>query len=254
MIKRKTIVHQEGMVLNKFLAHCGLGSRRQCADWVKAGWVKVNGRTVREPSVRVQDGDRVLFKGKPVRIEKKYYVLLNKTKGVITTTRDENDRPTVMDLLNWPHPERLYPVGRLDRNTTGVLLLTNDGDLAQRLLHPSGRVTKVYRATLDQPISREHLEAIAAGVPLEDGVAHVDAVALPDPGDARIVGLELHSGKNRVVRRIFEQLGYQVIKLDRTSFAGLTKRRLPPGHWRYLTSQEVNRLRRMGIKPRPKGE
>lgn len=232
-------------MLNKYLAQCGLGSRRQCAEWVKAGWVRVNGHTVREPGLRIQANDTVTFRGKPVRPEKKYYVLLNKPRGVITTTRDEKDRRTVMDLLNWPHAERLYPVGRLDRNTSGVLLLTNDGDLTQRLLHPSAEVTKVYRAVLDKPLKPEHLDQIAAGVMLEDGLAYVDAVAYADPKDARIIGLELHSGKNRVVRRIFEHLGYEVVKLDRTCFAGLTKRKLAPGTWRHLTIRERNSLFRL---------
>lgn len=231
------------------MAHCGLGSRRRCAEWIKAGWVCVNGTIVRDPSCRVHPDDRVTFKGRPVRIEKKYYVLLNKPRGVITTTSDEKGRRTVMDLIDWPHPERLYPVGRLDRNTSGVLLLTNDGDLVQRLLHPSNNITKVYRITLDKPLTRSHLEQIAAGVVLEDGPAYVDAVAFADPKDRRVVGLELHSGKNRIVRRIFEHLGYKVEKLDRTCFAGLTKRKLPPGHWRYLTAQEVNLLRRQAARP-----
>jgi 23S rRNA pseudouridine2605 synthase len=187
----------------------------------------------------------VTFNNKKVESKKKFYVLLNKPRDVITTTSDERGRKTVMELIEAATRERLYPVGRLDRNTTGVLLLTNDGDLAQKLSHPSGQVKKVYEVTLNKPLLLEDMEKIAKGIELEDGLAAIDTIAYADPRDNSIVGIELHSGKNRIVRRIFESLKYEVIKLDRVLYAGLTKKNLPRGKWRFLSPKEINWLKRL---------
>ncbi len=232
------------MRLNKYLAHCGVASRRQAAEWVKAGKVEVNGQTVVEPFYQIQAGDQVKFEGKPIQPEeKRVYILLNKPRKVITTVKDEKGRKTVLDLLGDRYPERIFPVGRLDRDTTGLLLLTNDGDLAQRLTHPRHQVKKVYHVKLEKPVPEEALEKIRAGLLLEDGPTQVDAADYIDPEDNTRIALELHIGRNRIVRRIFEHLGYTVVKLDRVYFGGLTKKDLPRGFHRELSEREVIMLK-----------
>lgn len=226
--------------LNKFIANAGVCSRRQADEFIKAGYVTVNDATVLEMGYKVKPKDVVKFKNKKVQNEKKVYVLLNKPKGYLTTTSDDRERKTVMELVSTVKDVRLYPVGRLDRNSTGVILLTNDGELAQKLSHPSGEVTKVYQVELDKALDQKDLLKIRAGVELEDGKANVDQVEYTLPrGDDRHIGIELHSGKNRIVRRIFESLGYEVEKLDRVLYAGLTKKNLPRAKWRFLTEKEV---------------
>jgi len=226
--------------LNKFIANGGIAARRKADELIKEGAVSVNGKVVLEPGFKIKPKDKVTYKGKVVEGEKLYYVLLNKPKGVITTTSDEKDRKTVMDIVDIRKNVRLFPVGRLDRNTTGLLLITNDGDLSQQLAHPSSKITKVYQAELDKPLTEADLNKIKAGLTLEDGLVEVDEVAYTLPrGDDRHVGIELHVGKNRIVRRIYEHLGYEVKKLDRVLYAGLTKKNLPRGKWRFLTEKEV---------------
>ena len=226
--------------LNKFISNAGVCSRRQADEFIKAGYVTVNEATVLEMGYKVKPKDVVKFKNKKVQNEKKVYVLLNKPKGYLTTTSDDRERKTVMELVSTVKDVRLYPVGRLDRNSTGVILLTNDGELAQKLSHPSGEVTKVYQVELDKGLEQKDLVKIRNGIELEDGIARVDQVEYTLPrGDDRFVGIELHSGKNRIVRRIFESLGYEVQKLDRVLYAGLTKKNLPRAKWRFLTDKEV---------------
>ena len=228
----------ELMPLNKFIAHSGECSRREAAELVKKGKVKVNGELVTDPGHRVSVSDTVSLVGKKLTLQKEHvYVLLNKPKDFITTTDDPEGRKTVMDLIAGLGVERVYPVGRLDRNTTGLLLLTNDGDLAQKLSHPSYSIKKVYQVTLDKALTKADFEKIVTGVELEDGVAHVDEIAYLEKKNE--VGLEIHSGKNRIVRRIFESLGYEVEKLDRMMYAGLTKKNLPRSKWRLLTDKEI---------------
>ena len=211
--------------LNKFISNAGVCSRRQADEYIKAGYVSVNDEVILEMGYKVKPKDVVKFKNKKVQNEKKVYILLNKPKGYLTTVSDDRERQTVMDLVSTVKDARLYPVGRLDRNSTGVLLLTNDGELAQKLSHPSGEVTKVYQVELDKALDSKDLLKIRAGVELEDGKANVDQVDYTLPrGDDRHIGIELHSGKNRIVRRIFESLGYEVQKLDRVLYAGLTKK------------------------------
>lgn len=238
---------QEGIQLNKFLSTAGIASRRSCAELIKEGNVKVNNKVITEPGYRVQPTDAVFFKGKKIltgESGRKHYILLNKPKDTITTVSDERGRSTVMELIAKATTERVYPVGRLDRNTTGVLLLTNDGDLAQRLSHPSSKVKKVYQVTLDKDLSIDDMKKIAEGIELEDGIAAVDEIAYAHPDDNRVIGIELHSGKNRIVRRIFEYMNYRVEKLDRVMYAGLTKKSLQRGKWRYLTPYEITFLKR----------
>ena len=203
----------------------------------------MNGEVVTELGTKVQRTDSVVFHEQPVTLEKKVYVLLNKPKDYVTTSDDPEQRKTVMDLVKNVCPERIYPVGRLDRNTTGVLLLTNDGDLASKLTHPKFLKKKVYHVFLDRNVTAHDLQQIADGITLEDGEIHADEIAYADPRDKSQVGIEIHSGKNRIVRRIFESLGYRVIKLDRVQFAGLTKKGLRRGDWRFLTEKEVEMLR-----------
>lgn len=231
-------VVEEQMPLNKFIAHGGLCGRREAAELVRQGKVKVNGELIVEPGHKIQPGDKVTVAGKPVTSKKNLvYMLLNKPKGFITTTDDEKGRKTVMDLVASSGYERVYPVGRLDRNTTGLLLMTNDGALAQKLSHPRYNIKKIYHVSLDKPLTKAHFEAILAGVKLDDGVAPVDALAYLE--EKHELGLEIHSGRNRIVRRIFESLGYVVEKLDRVMYAGLTKKNLPRGKWRMLTEREL---------------
>ncbi len=244
-------VAEGNMRLNKFLAHAGVASRRKADEIIQAGKVSVNGKVVFEMGHRLNQGDKVHYEGRLLNAEPKVYVLLNKPKDYITTVSDERDRKTVMDLLENVNEKlrggkkvRLYPVGRLDRNTTGVLLFTNDGELAQQLIHPSSEVRKVYHVFLDKKLREADFEKIAeGGVVLEDGIAEVDEIALPNPKNKAEIGIEIHSGKNRIVRRIFESLGYEVVKLDRVYFAGLTKKDLPRGRWRFLSEEEVRMLR-----------
>lgn len=232
--------------LNKYLAHCGVCARRKAVEHIQAGAVKVNKKVVLEPGYKVKKGDLVTFKGEVLEIQQKMeYLLLNKPKDCLTTTKDPRNRRTVMELVGNATGERVYPVGRLDRNTSGLLLLTNDGDLAQQLAHPSGRVKKVYHVTLDHPLTRNDFDHILSGVELEDGVMKVDALAFPDEEDHCQVGLEIHSGRNRIVRRLFEQLGYKVTQLDRVLYAGLTKKNLPRGKWRRLSEKEVRILKHL---------
>ncbi len=229
--------------LNKFLANAGVCSRRDADKYINAGVVTVNGNVVTELGTKIYRTDEIRFHGELVRLEKKVYVLLNKPKGYVTTSDDPQNRKTVMDLVHNACPERIYPVGRLDRNTTGVLLLTNDGELASKLTHPKFLKKKIYHVYLDQNVTAAHMREIAEGIVLEDGEIKADQVEYASPTDKKQVGIEIHSGRNRIVRRIFESLGYHVTKLDRVYFAGLTKKNLKRGDWRYLTEQEVNMLR-----------
>lgn len=229
--------------LNKYLANAGVCSRREADSFITAGVVKVNGEVVTELGAKVRRGDQISFHDQPVRLESKVYVLLNKPKNTVTTSDDPQNRKTVMDLVKGACPERIYPVGRLDRNTTGVLLLTNDGDLASKLMHPKYVKKKIYQVRLDRDVAIEDMQAIADGIELDDGEIHADSLAYVSEDTLNEIGIEIHSGRNRIVRRIFEKLGYQVQKLDRVYFAGLTKKNLPRGRWRYLTEQEVNMLR-----------
>ena len=229
--------------LNKFLANAGICSRREADEFIQAGVVTVNGNVVTELGTKVMRTDDVKFHDQPVKMEKKVYVLLNKPKDTVTTSDDPQQRKTVMDLVKNACPERIYPVGRLDRNTTGVLLLTNDGDMASKLTHPKFLKKKIYHVHLDKNVTAHDLQQIRDGITLEDGEIKADDVQYADPVDKKQVGIEIHSGKNRIVRRIFEKLGYRVTKLDRVQFAGLTKKGLRRGDWRYLTEEEVVRLR-----------
>ncbi|WP_294083912.1 pseudouridine synthase [Proteiniphilum sp. UBA5384] len=229
--------------LNKYLANAGVCSRREADEFIQAGVVKVNGEIVTELGTKITRADSVMFHNQPVQLESKVYVLLNKPKGFVTTTDDPENRKTVMELVKSAASERIYPVGRLDRATTGVLLLTNDGDLASKLTHPKYEKRKIYQVWLDKPVAMEHMQMIADGIELEDGEIHADAISYVSEEDLTQVGIEIHSGRNRIIRRIFEKLGYRVMKLDRVYFAGLTKKKLSRGKWRYLTEQEVNMLR-----------
>lgn len=233
----------EPIRLNKFLANAGICSRREADEFITAGVVSVNGVVVTELGTKVKRTDEIKFHDQPVNIERKVYVLLNKPKDCVTTSDDPQERKTVMDFVKGACKERIYPVGRLDRNTTGVLLLTNDGDLASKLTHPKYLKKKIYHVYCDKNVTKADLDQIVSGITLDDGEIHADAVSYASETDKSQVGLEIHSGKNRIVRRIFEALGYRVIKLDRVYFAGLTKKGLRRGDWRYLTEQEVNMLR-----------
>ena len=228
----------EPIRLNKFLANAGICSRREADEFIS-----VNGEVVTELGTKIKRTDEVKFHDEPVSIERKTYILLNKPKDCVTTSDDPQERKTVMDFVKGACKERIYPVGRLDRNTTGVLLLTNDGDLASKLTHPKYLKKKIYHVYCDKNVTKADLDQIAAGVTLDDGEIHADAISYASETDKSQVGIEIHSGKNRIVRRIFESLGYKVIKLDRVYFAGLTKKGLRRGDWRYLTEQEVNMLR-----------
>ncbi|MGH2644085.1 MAG: pseudouridine synthase [Chitinophagaceae bacterium] len=226
--------------LNKYLSHTGLCSRRKAVDHIKAGEVNVNGKIITDPGFKVTEKDSIYLQGKKLFLEiKQVYILLNKPKGYITTTNDPKDRKTVMELISHATSERVYPVGRLDRNTSGLLLLTNDGDLAQQLAHPSHEVKKLYHVTLDKPLTKNDFEHILSGIELEDGLSKADVLAYEDEEDKTQIGIEIHIGRNRIVRRIFEHLGYEVKALDRVLYAGLTKKNLPRGKWRMLTQREV---------------
>jgi 23S rRNA pseudouridine2605 synthase len=235
------------MPLNKFIAHAGVCARRDAADMVKKGLVKVNNELVTEPGHKVSAKDEIKVNGKKIFLAKNLvYILLNKPKDFITTTDDPQNRKTVLDIVGKATTERVYPVGRLDRNTSGVLLFTNDGELAQKLTHPSNEIKKVYHVTLNRPLDKKDFEQILKGITLEDGPASVDVLAYADLKDKSQIGVEIHSGRNRIVRRIFEHLGYDVKNLDRVIFAGLTKKNVERGKWRFLTEKEVRDLKHFG--------
>ena len=233
----------EQIRLNKFMSNAGICSRREADEFIQQGLVKVNGNVVTELGTKISHSDVVEYDDKVVALESKCYILLNKPKDCVTTSEDPQDRTTVMDLVKGACTERIYPVGRLDRNTTGVLLLTNDGDLASKLTHPKYVKKKIYHVWCDRDIAEEDMQRIADGIELEDGPIHADAISYATETDRNQAGIEIHSGRNRIVRRIFESLGYHVTKLDRVYFAGLTKKNLPRGRWRYLTQEEVNLLK-----------
>ena len=236
-------VEKDTIRLNKYIANSGICSRREADELITQGLVEVNGKVVTEMGYQVQKTDRVVFDGQSITPEKPVYVLLNKPKGYISTTKDEKARKTVMDLVANASPYRLFPVGRLDRQTTGLILLTNDGHLTKKLTHPSFGVKKIYHVTLDRKLSVEDLRTIAEGVRLEEGVAEVDSISYIEGKPKNEVGIEIHIGWNRVVRRIFKKMGYEVEALDRVIFAGLTKKNIKRGHWRILTEMEVNNLK-----------
>lgn len=237
----------ELMPLNKFIAHSGVAARREAAEIVKQGKVKVNNKVIIEPGHKVSAQDDIRVNGKKIFVSKNLvYILLNKPKDYITTTDDPQGRKTVLDIIGKATTERVYPVGRLDRNTSGVLLLTNDGELSQKLTHPSNNIKKVYAITLNRPLDKKDFDKILKGVMLEDGMANVDALAYADVSDKSVLGIEIHSGRNRIVRRIFEALGYDVKNLDRVIFAGLTKKNIERGKWRLLSEKEVRDLKHFG--------
>jgi len=241
---RNTELDGDGMRLNKFIAHCGICSRRQAADYVKEGFVTVNDQKVIEPFLLIKTKDKVCFKGKSVfPQEERVYYLMNKPKGVITTAQDEKGRKTVLDILPDKGKTRVFPVGRLDRETTGLLLLTNDGDLALKMTHPGYKMKKVYQVTLDKSLSGSDVEKIQKGVVLEDGPVPVDALHFITEGSFKEVSIAIHVGRNRIIRRLFEHLGYEVVKLDRTYLGGLTKKDLPRGFTRKLIAQEIIMLK-----------
>lgn len=232
------------MPLNKYLAHCGLASRRNAISLVASGKITVNNKTITEPGLKVNAGDEVHYNGKRVFITKNLvYILLNKPKDYITTSDDPQNRKTVIQLVKNATDQRIYPIGRLDRNTSGVLLLTNDGDLTQKLTHPKFEIKKVYEVKLDKPLAKSDFEKIINGIKLEDGEIHPDALAYADSNDKSVIGIELHSGRNRIVRRIFESLGCNVTALDRVMYASLTKKNVQRGKWRYLSEAEVRSLK-----------
>ncbi|CAA7196256.1 Ribosomal large subunit pseudouridine synthase B [Chryseobacterium potabilaquae] len=236
-------LHKDTIRLNKYIANSGICSRREADDLIVQGLVEVNGKVVTEMGYQVQKTDRVIFDGQSITPEKPVYVLLNKPKGYISTTKDEKARKTVMDLVANASPYRVFPVGRLDRSTTGVILLTNDGHMTKKLTHPSFDVKKIYHVTLDRKLSIEDMKTIAEGIRLEEGVAKVDQISFIEGKPKTEIGVEIHIGWNRVIRRIFQRLGYEVEALDRVMFAGLTKKNIKRGHWRILTELEVNNLK-----------
>ena len=234
------------MPLNKYLAHCGVCSRRDAVALINAGKVKVNGVIATEPGYKVQEKDEVFYNGKKLFVTRNLvYILLNKPKDYITTTDDPQGRKTVLQLIKNATTERVYPIGRLDRNTSGVLLLTNDGDLTQKLSHPSYEIKKIYEVKLDKPLAKTDFDKIVKGLKLEDGEIHIDSLAYADSKDKSIIGIELHSGRNRIVRRIFEHLGYDVKGLDRVMYANLTKKNVERSKWRYLSEKEIRLLKYM---------
>lgn len=233
----------EGIRLNRYIAHCGVCSRRDADELIADGKIKINDQVVTEMGHKVMPGDKVYYGKRLLKKENYIYVLLNKPKDFITTTNDPHERKTVMDLVKKAGDERIFPVGRLDRHTTGLLLLTNDGDLAEKLSHPSHNVKKIYKVGLNKPLAPEHYEEIVNGITLEDGPVKVDELALVS-SDRTEVGIEIHLGRNRIVRRIFEHFDYKVSRLDRVVYAGLNKMNLPRGKWRFLTDQEVGRLKK----------
>lgn len=248
--KKKQIIYREAAIdpdapvrLNKYLANAGICSRREADDYIQAGLITVNGNVVTELGTKVTHSDDIRFNGERVNPERKVYVLLNKPKDCVTTVDDPQERRTVLDCLKGVGKERIYPVGRLDRNTTGVLLLTNDGDMASRLTHPKFMKKKIYHVTCDKNVAMSDMDLLVSGIELEDGPVYADEVSYVNDADRSQIGIEIHSGKNRIVRRMMEHLGYHVVKLDRVLFAGLTKKNLKRGDWRYLTEKEVSMLR-----------
>lgn len=239
------------MRLNRFIAHSGICSRREADDLILAGLVSVNGKTVTEMGIRIGPADSVRYRGKLLQGERRVYILLNKPKDCLTTAKDTRGRRTVLDLVQGCCEERIYPVGRLDRDSTGVLLLTNDGDLAATLSHPSFMQKKIYHVHLDRNFSPADMQRLSEGLELEDGFIRPDRVEFVDAGDRKQLGLEIHSGRNRIIRRIFEQLGYRVVKLDRVYYAGLTKKGLSRGHWRHLSQKEVGMLKVSASRKKP---
>ncbi len=234
----------EDIRLNKYVAHCGICSRRKADEHIKQGLIKVNGKIINEPGHRISPKDEVQFRDEVIKPEvRRIYVLMNKPKGTITTSNDEKGRKTVMDLIGTDVKERIYPVGRLDKETTGLLVLTNDGDLAKKLSHPSYNVKKIYHVVLDKPVVKKDLQSIINGLTLEDGVAEVDGIDYVKNKGKEEVGIEIHIGKNRIVRRIFEHLGYEVLKLDRMYYGGLTKKDLPRGRYKFLSEKEIIMLK-----------
>ena len=232
--------------LNKFISHAGICGQREAAELVKDGKIKVNNTIIYEPGFKVTSDDKIIFNGKQLHLQKNLvYILLNKPKDYITTAKDTHGRKTVFELIKGATDERVYSVGRLDRNTTGVLLLTNDGELTQKLTHPSFEVKKIYEAKLDKPLHKKDMESILEGIELEDGFIAADSVGYADSKDRSLIGIEIHSGRNRIVRRIFEHLGYTVKNLDRVLFANLTKKNIERGKWRFLKEKEVRLLKYM---------
>lgn len=232
-----------GIRLNKFIANAGVCSRRDADELIKKGEITVNGKVITEMGISVSLKDDVRYKGKRLDAEEKVYILLNKPKDVVTTLDDPHAKMTVLDILKDACPQRIYPVGRLDKATTGLLLFTNDGDLAKKLTHPKHKAKKIYHVFLDKAITARDMDQLAQGVELEDGPIHADAISYVEKEDKTQVGVEIHSGRNRIVRRMFAHLGYKVVKLDRVYFAGLTKKNLPRGRFRFLTPKEINRLK-----------
>lgn len=241
-VKQKELT--DGIRLNKYIANSGISSRREADKHIADGKVKVNGKLVTELGYKVNPTDAITFEGKPIKREKLVYVLLNKPKGFITTMDDPKNRKTVMDLIAKAGEERIYPVGRLDRNTTGLLLFTNDGELAKKLTHPSHKVKKIYNVELDKPITEEHFKQIEQGITLEDGEVKIEEIAILTP-DMKSIGMEIKMGRNRIVRRTFEHFGYEVVKLDRTLFGSLSKKDLPRGKWRFLKEKEIVNLKHL---------
>jgi 23S rRNA pseudouridine2605 synthase len=242
----------EPMPLNKYLSHCGVASRRESVEIIKKGSIMVNGEIITEPAHRVSENDQVELNGKRLNIVKDMvYILLNKPKDFITTSADPHNRKTVMQLVKNATQERVFAVGRLDRNTSGVLLLTNDGELTQRLTHPSFNVEKIYEVKLDKPLTKAHFTQILEGIILEDGEIHADDLAYADQRDKSVIGIEMHSGRNRIVRRIFEHFGYEIKHLDRVMYAGLTKKNVERGKWRYLNEKEIRSLKHLNRKNKP---
>lgn len=235
--------YSEEIRLNRFIANSGVCSRREADKYIVSGVISVNGKIITELGAKVRHSDEVRFDGRKLNAEKKVYLLLNKPKDFVTTTDDPYAEKTVMDLVKNACNERIYPVGRLDRNTTGVLLFTNDGDLSKKLTHPSHNIKKIYQVSLNKSLTKEHLMQIAKGVELEDGYVSADAISFINPDDRTEIGIEIHSGKNRIIRRIFEHFGYQIKKLDRVYFAGLTKKSLTRGKWRFLSEKEIHFLK-----------
>lgn len=241
--------HQDELIrLNKYIAGAGICSRREADEFIQAGLITVNGKLVSELGTKIRPGDEIRYNGERLKEERKVYILLNKPKDYITTLEDPHAKRTVLDLIRGACRERVYPVGRLDRNTTGVLLLTNDGELTKRLTHPRFEKRKVYQLELNKGLKPDDMERIAEGIMLEDGFIKADAISYNNPQDRKQIGIEIHSGRNRIVRRIFEQLGYEISKLDRVYFAGLTKRGLARGQWRFLTEKEIHLLKMNAFK------
>jgi len=235
---------EENIRLNRFIAHCGICSRREADDLIRNGFITVNGNKVTDLGVKVSASDDVRYKNKRLSAEKMVYILLNKPKGYVTTVEDPHADKTVLDLVGNACTERIYPVGRLDKETTGVLLLTNDGQLTGKLTHPKYIRKKIYHVFLNKPVTKNDLFLLTEGIEIDGEMITIDAVSYADPEDRTQIGIEIHSGQNRIVRRIFEKLGYRVSKLDRVYFAGLTKKNLPRGKWRFLTEKEINMLKR----------